>query len=341
MSDNLLDVKNLCTYFYTDEGVVYALDDVSFSVKKGETLGIVGESGSGKSVAALSIMRLIQTPPGKIVRGEVLMNGSDILKLSGGEMRAVRGGKIAMIFQEPMTALNPVYTIGSQIMESPRIHRGMSRRRARRVAIEMLEKVGIPLPEKRVDDYPHQLSGGMRQRVMIAIALCCNPELLICDEPTTALDVTIQAQILELINDLKKELNTSVLMITHDLGVVAQVSENVLVMYAGKVMEYGGVKEVFTNPRHPYTKALLESIPTVRDGRERLHVIEGMVPSMSNRPDGCLFHPRCEHCMEICRTLRPELIADPAGRDAAIRWVRCWLYDAAGSQASRREGETA
>ncbi|MDR1979915.1 MAG: ABC transporter ATP-binding protein [Synergistaceae bacterium] len=321
MNTNLLDVKNLCTYFYTDEGVVYALDGVSFSVKKGETLGIVGESGSGKSVAALSVMRLVQTPPGKIVSGEVLMNGENLLKLSGKEMRAVRGGKIAMIFQEPMTALNPVYTIGSQIMESPRIHRGLSRRQARRVAIEMLEKVGIPLPEKRVDDYPHQLSGGMRQRAMIAIALCCNPELLICDEPTTALDVTIQAQILELINDLKKEMNTSVLMITHDLGVVAQVSENVLVMYASKVMEYGGVKEVFTDPCHPYTKALLESMPAVESGRERLHVIEGMVPSLSNRPEGCLFHPRCERRMEICKTLRPELIMAPAGR-----WVRCWLY---------------
>jgi peptide/nickel transport system ATP-binding protein/oligopeptide transport system ATP-binding protein len=262
----------------------------------------------------------------------VLLNGENILKLSGKEMRAVRGGRIAMIFQEPMTALNPVYTIGSQIMESPRIHQGMSRRQARRVAVEMLEKVGIPMPEKRVDDYPHQLSGGMRQRAMIAIALCCNPELLICDEPTTALDVTIQAQILELINDLKKELNTSVLMITHDLGVVAQVSENVLVMYAGKVMEYGGAKEVFTNPRHPYTKALLESIPAVENGRERLRVIEGMVPSLSNRPGGCLFHPRCGRCMEICRTLRPELnpAADPAGREPQGRWARCWLYDASG-----------
>jgi peptide/nickel transport system ATP-binding protein/oligopeptide transport system ATP-binding protein len=334
MSDALLDVRNLSTYFYTDEGVVYALDDVSFSVQKGETLGIVGESGSGKSVAALSIMRLVQTPPGKIVGGEVRLEGENLLKLSGRAMRTVRGGRIAMIFQEPMTALNPVYTIGSQIMESPRIHQGMSRRQARRVAVEMLEKVGIPMPEKRVDDYPHQLSGGMRQRAMIAIALCCNPGLLICDEPTTALDVTIQAQILELINDLKKELNTSVLMITHDLGVVAQVSKNVLVMYAGKVMEYGGVEEVFTNPLHPYTKALLESIPAVESQRGHtqgrlapLHVIEGMVPSLSKRPDGCLFHPRCERCMEICKTEGPQLTTDSAGRQ-----VRCWLYGAAKSK---------
>jgi peptide/nickel transport system ATP-binding protein/oligopeptide transport system ATP-binding protein len=320
-SDNLLDVKNLRTYFYTDEGVVYALDDVSFSVKKGETLGIVGESGSGKSVAALSIMRLVQTPPGKITSGELLLNGKDLLKLSKREMRAVRGDRIAMIFQEPMTALNPVYTIGSQIMESPRIHQRMKKKEARKVAVEMLEKVGIPLPEKRADDYPHQLSGGMRQRAMIAIALCCNPELLICDEPTTALDVTIQAQILELINDLKKELGTSVIMITHDLGVVAQVSENVLVMYAGKAMEYGGVEDVFTKPAHPYTKALFESIPTVGGGRKRLHVIEGMVPSLSNRPEGCLFHPRCESRMEICKTARPELLTYGDGRQ-----VRCWLY---------------
>ncbi|MDR1379146.1 MAG: ABC transporter ATP-binding protein [Synergistaceae bacterium] len=326
-NDTLLDVRNLSTYFYTDEGVVYALDDVSFSVKKGETLGIVGESGSGKSVAALSIMRLVQTPPGKIVTGEVRVEGEDILRLSEKEMRAVRGGKIAMVFQEPMTALNPVYTIGSQIMESPRIHQGMSRRRARRVAIKMLEKVGIPMSEKRFDDYPHQLSGGMRQRVMIAIALCCNPALLICDEPTTALDVTIQAQILELINELKKELNTSVLMITHDLGVVAQVSQSVLVMYAGKVMEYGGVEEVFTNPFHPYTKALLESIPTIENQRRHLHVIEGMVPSLSHRPGGCLFHPRCERRMKICETQRPELTTDSS--DSSSRRVRCWLYDAA------------
>ena len=325
MNKNLLDVNNLCTYFYTDEGIVYALDDVSFSVGKGQTLGIVGESGSGKSVAALSVMRLVQSPPGKIVSGEVLLRGENLLNLSKKEMRAVRGGKIAMIFQEPMTALNPVYTIGSQIMESPRIHRGMSRRAARKIAVEMLEKVGIPMPEKRVNDYPHQLSGGMRQRAMIAIALCCNPELLICDEPTTALDVTIQAQILELINDLKKELNTSVIMITHDLAVVAQVSERVLVMYAGKVMEHGRAKDVFTSPRHPYTKALLESIPTAENARGRLRVIDGMVPSLSNRPSGCLFHPRCASRIDICQTRKPELLTDENGHQ-----TRCLLYGGEG-----------
>jgi len=321
MSENLLDVANLATYFYTDEGIIYALDGLSFSVKKGETLGIVGESGSGKSVTALSMMRLVQSPPGKIVSGSVIVGGEDILKKSKKEIKAIRGDKIAMIFQEPMTALNPVFTVGSQIMESLRIHLKMDKKQARKKAIDMLSKVGIPLPEKRVDEYPHQLSGGMRQRVMIAIALCCNPELLICDEPTTALDVTIQAQILELINDLKKEFNTSVLMITHDLGVIAQVSDNVLVMYAGKEMEYGGVREVFQHPLHPYTGALIKSIPTIGNDRDVLHVIDGIVPSLSKRPDGCLFHPRCEKCMDICRTQRPGLyhINDK-------RRVRCWLY---------------
>ena len=321
MSENLLDVVNLATYFYTDEGIIYALDGLSFSVKKGETLGIVGESGSGKSVTALSIMCLVQSPPGKIVSGSVTVGGEDILKKNKKEIKVIRGDKIAMIFQEPMTALNPVFTVGSQIIESLRIHLKMDKKQARKKAIDMLNKVGIPLPEKRVDEYPHQLSGGMRQRVMIAIALCCNPELLICDEPTTALDVTIQAQILELINDLKKEFNTSVLMITHDLGVIAQVSDNVLVMYAGKEMEYGGVREVFQHPLHPYTGALIKSIPTIENDREVLHVIDGIVPSLSKRPDGCLFHPRCEKCMDICRTQRPGLyhVNDK-------RRVRCWLY---------------
>ena len=322
MGEKLLDVKNLCTYFFTDEGTVYALDDVSFSIEKGETLGIVGESGSGKSVTALSVMRLVQNPPGRTVSGEVIMNGEDILKKTNREMRKIRGNKIAMIFQEPMTSLNPVFTIGYQIMESLQIHQKLRKKEAREKAIEILGKVGIPLPEKRVDDYPHQLSGGMRQRVMIAIALCCNPELLICDEPTTALDVTIQAQILELINTLKETLDTSVIMITHDLGVVANVTKNVLVMYAGKAMEYGLVKDVFTDPLHPYTKALLESIPTVKNERERLNVIEGMVPSLSNRPEGCLFHPRCVECMEQCKTERPALMTLASGRK-----VRCWKYE--------------
>lgn len=321
MNNKLLDVKNLSTYFYTTEGTVYALDDVSFSIDKGETLGIVGESGSGKSVTALSIMRLVQTPPGKIVKGEILLEGDDILKKSKEDMRDIRGNRIAMIFQEPMTALNPVLTIGYQIMESLRIHQNMNKKEARLRAIEMLKKVGIPNPDKRIDSYPHQLSGGMRQRAMIAIALCCNPQLLICDEPTTALDVTIQAQILELINKLKEDFNTSVMMITHDLGVIAQVSDNVMVMYAGKEMEYGSVREVFKNPYHPYTKALLDSIPTIDRKQERLNAIKGMVPSLSNRPEGCLFHPRCDKCMEICKKQRPGIVELENNRQ-----VRCWLY---------------
>ncbi len=326
MKEKLLEVNNLCTYFYTDEGIVYALDDVSFAINRGETLGIVGESGSGKSVTALSIMRLVQSPPGKIVNGEIILDGDDIISKSKEEMQDIRGNKVAMIFQEPMTALNPVLTIGYQIMESLQIHQNMNKKEAREKAVDMLKKVGIPNPEKRIDDYPHQLSGGMRQRAMIAIALCCNPMLLICDEPTTALDVTIQAQILELINNLKRDFNTSVIMITHDLGVVAQVSDNVLVMYAGKAMEYGTVREIFSNPLHPYTAALMDSIPTVSKKQERLHVIKGMVPSLSNRPEGCLFHPRCEKCMEICKTKRPELI------NMGNRQVRCFLYEQEGSE---------
>ena len=330
----LLDVENLCTYFFTDEGTVYALDDVSFSIKKGETLGIVGESGSGKSVMALSIMRLVQSPPGKTVGGQIRMNGEDLLKKSNKEMKSIRGGQIAMIFQEPMTSLNPVYTIGNQIMETIRIHKKCSRKEAWDLAVETLRRVGIPLPEKRMNEYPHQLSGGMRQRVMIAIALSCNPQLLICDEPTTALDVTIQAQILELINRLKEEYHTAVLMITHDLGVVAQVTENVLVMYAGKAMEYGKVKDVFTNPLHPYTEALLKSIPSISDEQDELHVIQGMVPSLSKRPEGCLFHPRCEYATERCRKERPELLTREDGRQ-----VRCFRYTDQGKGDSQDEGK--
>jgi oligopeptide/dipeptide ABC transporter ATP-binding protein len=329
MSDQLLDVKNLCTYFYTDEGVVYALDDVSFSIKKGETLGIVGESGSGKSVLALSLMRLIQSPPGKIVSGQISLDGEDILSKSRRELKNIRGGKVAMIFQEPMTSLNPVYTIGNQIMESLRIHERLSKKQAAEKAVEMLNLVGIPLPRQRLDEYPHQLSGGMRQRVMIAIALCCSPQLLICDEPTTALDVTIQAQILELINNIKREMGTSVILITHDLGVVAQVTENVMVLYAGKKMEYGKVRDVFSNPKHPYTRALLDSIPVISHDRKRLRVIDGMVPSLSKRPGGCLFHPRCSECRDICRTERPDELADGDGR-----LVRCWKYSGRWTQAT-------
>ena len=321
MGEKLLEVKNLSTYFYTDEGVVYALDDVSFDLDKGEALGIVGESGSGKSVTALSIIRLVQSPPGKIVAGEVLLEGEDLLKKSGKEMRRIRGEKVSMIFQEPMTALNPVFTVGQQIMESILIHQSKSKKQAREQAIEMLRLVGIPAPEKRVDDYPHQMSGGMRQRVMIAIALCCNPQLLICDEPTTALDVTIQAQILELIRDIRERLGTSVILITHDLGVVAQVADKVMIMYAGKMMEYGTARQIFTQPLHPYTAALMDSIPIIEKKAERLNVIRGMVPSLSKRPDGCLFHPRCDYACDICRAERPGIVDMSDGRQ-----VRCHRY---------------
>ena len=279
--NTLLKVSNLCTYFFTDEGTVYALDDVSFTLKKGETLGIVGESGCGKSQMALSIMRLVQSPPGKTVGGSIELDGVDILKLSKREMKKIRGEKVAMIFQEPMTSLNPVLTIGHQVTESILIHQKTDRKTARARAVEMLRMVGIPLPEKRMSEYPHQLSGGMRQRVMIAIALCCNPQLLICDEPTTALDVTIQAQILELINDLRRRTGTSVIMITHDLGVVAQVSKNVMIMYAGKAMEYGTVQQVFTDPLHPYTKALLASIPNAEEDARRLPSVPAPAPEAS------------------------------------------------------------
>lgn len=319
---DVLQVKNLSTHFYTDEGTVYAVDDVSFSMKKGETLGIVGESGSGKSVTALSINGLIPTPPGKIVAGEILFEGEDLLKKSKKTLRKIRGGKIAMIFQEPMTALNPVLSVGYQICESLRIHQKLDKKQAREKALEMLKRVGIPLAEKRIDEYPHQLSGGMRQRVMIAIALCCNPQLLICDEPTTALDVTIQAQILELINRLKEDMGTSVIMITHDLGVVAQVTERILVMYAGQIVESGSAKEILTDPQHPYTRALLASIPTPEKEGERLHVIRGMVPSLSRLPTGCLYHPRCEVCMEICKEKKPQLIDLGEGRQ-----VRCLRFE--------------
>ena len=328
--NTLLKVSNLCTYFFTDEGTLYALDDVSFTLKKGETLGIVGESGCGKSQMALSIMRLVQSPPGKTVAGSIELDGVDILKLSKREMKKIRGEKVAMIFQEPMTSLNPVLTIGHQITESILIHQKTDRKTARARAVEMLRMVGIPLPEKRMREYPHQLSGGMRQRVMIAIALCCNPQLLICDEPTTALDVTIQAQILELINDLRRRTGTSVIMITHDLGVVAQVSKNVMIMYAGKAMEYGTVQQVFTDPLHPYTKALLASIPNAEEDARRLHVIEGMVPSLAHRPDGCLFHPRCPECRGVCRSTRPELVQLGDGRQ-----VRCHKYTEAWKEAEQ------
>ena len=321
MSENLLEVKNLKTYFFTDGGVVKSVDDVSFNVKPGKTLGVVGESGCGKSITSLSIMQLVETPPGKIVGGEIIYNGENLLNKDKDEMRKIRGGEIAMIFQEPMTSLNPVFTVGQQIMEALMIHTDMDKTKAKERAIEMLKLVRIPLAEKRFNEYPHQLSGGMRQRVMIAMALSCNPKLLICDEPTTALDVTIQAQILDLINELKEKLGTSIMMITHDLGVIAEVADDVMVMYAGKIVEYGTADQIFETPMHPYTLGLMNCIPKLNDEEEtRLLVIPGMVPSPDRMPKGCAFCPRCSEAKKICEEKMPELM------EVNGQKVRCFKY---------------
>ncbi len=321
MSENLLEVKNLKTYFFTDGGVVKSVDDVSFNVKPGKTLGVVGESGCGKSITSLSIMQLVETPPGKIVDGEIIYNGENLLNKDKDEMRKIRGGEIAMIFQEPMTSLNPVFTVGQQIMEALMIHTDMDKTKVKERAIEMLKLVKIPLAEKRFNEYPHQLSGGMRQRVMIAMALSCNPKLLICDEPTTALDVTIQAQILDLINELKEKLGTSIMMITHDLGVIAEVADDVMVMYAGKIVEYGTADQIFETPMHPYTHGLMNCIPKLNDEEEtRLHVIPGMVPSPDRMPKGCAFCPRCSEAKKICEEKMPELM------EVNGQKVRCFKY---------------
>jgi oligopeptide transport system ATP-binding protein len=307
----LLEVRNLETHFKTQDGLVKAVNDVSFQVDRGETIGIVGESGSGKSVTSLSVMRLIPTPPGKIVGGELIFDGENLLDLSEEEMRHIRGNRIAMIFQDPMTSLNPVLTIGRQITESLELHMKMSGSEARKRALDLLAMVGIPSSHSRLDDYPHQFSGGMRQRVMIAMALSCNPELLIADEPTTALDVTIQAQILELINRLKNELGTAVIIITHDLGVVAGMADRVNVMYAGRVVEEGATAEIFANPRMPYTIGLLRSIPRLDEGEGRkLTPIRGLPPDLINLPQVCPFSPRCDYfvagkCDQTVPPLRP------------------------------------
>lgn len=315
----LLEVKDLKTYFYTDEGVVKSVDGVSFSVDKGETLGVVGESGCGKSITSMSIMQLIGKP-GKIVNGEIDFKGENLLNKDKEEMRKIRGKEIAMIFQEPMTSLNPVYTVGQQIMEAVLIHEDMTKEQARERAIQMLDLVKIPDAEKRLNSYPHEFSGGMRQRVMIAMALSCNPEFLICDEPTTALDVTIQAQILNLINELKEETGTAVMMITHDLGVISEVADNVMVMYAGQVVEYTDVDTVFEKPLHPYTQGLINCIPKLGGQEEKLSTIKGMVPSFNDMPEGCLFCPRCEYAKDICRKERPEIV------NLDGHQVRCFKY---------------
>ena len=309
MNDTLLEVKNLRTKYTTDDGIIYPVDDISFQVKKGQTLGIVGESGCGKSQTALSIMRLIQKP-GLIESGEVTFKGQNLLEKSDAEMREILGNQMAMIFQEPMTSLNPVFTIGDQIEESIRLHKkSLSNQQIKDRAIEMLKLVGIPAPEKRYSEYPHQLSGGMRQRVMIAMAMSCTPQLLIADEPTTALDVTIQAQILDLMRKVQKEFEAGMILITHDLGVVAEMCQDVLVMYAGKVVEYGTVEDIFYRPRHPYTKGLLNSVPHFESGSrlKTLQTIQGLVPSLYKLPNGCRFQDRCSYKSDNCKSGEPKL----------------------------------
>ncbi len=310
----LLEIIGLKTYFTSEAGVAKAVDGVSYSILPGETLGVVGESGSGKSVTALSIMQLIPEPPGEIVGGEILFNGRDLLYMDMDQMRELRGNDIAMIFQEPMTALNPVYTVGDQIMEAVMLHQGKDRDAARTHAIEMIRKVGIPSPEERVDNYPHEMSGGMRQRIMIAMAMACDPKLLIADEPTTALDVTIQAQILDLIRELQKESGMSVLLITHDLGVVAETAHHVAVMYAGRVVEFGKVQSIFEHPRHPYTIGLLRSLPDMVKPGERLTTIPGTVPSAEKFPSGCRFRTRCPLAKDVCEKEVPNLA--PSDKDS-------------------------
>lgn len=313
----LLEVTDLKTYFYTDDGVIKAVDGVSFSVDVGKTIGIVGESGCGKSVTAMSILRLIPDPPGKIVNGEIIFEGEDLTKVSDKRILEIRGNNISVIFQEPMTSLNPVFTVGYQIGEVLMLHQKLSEEEAKERAIDMIRLVGIPNPERIVDEYPHQLSGGMRQRIMIAMALACQPRLLIADEPTTALDVTIQAQILEIMNDLKNKLNTSIMLITHDLGVVAEMADHVIVMYSGKVVEDAPIIELFKNPRHPYTIGLMGSIPSLVKEGQRLETIPGAVPNPLYLPKGCYFHPRCKYAIDECKKAQPELREVAPGHKAA------------------------
>jgi len=335
MTEPLLRVRDLKTYFVTDRGAgtARAVDGVSFDLQPGETLGIVGESGCGKTVTSLSILRLIPEPPGHIRPGSYIeFEGRNLLTLAPKELRAIRGNRIAMIFQEPMTSLNPVLTIGDQVAEAAIVHQRLSRRAARARAIEMLQQVGIPDPGSRVDHYPHQLSGGMRQRVMIAMALICHPQILIADEPTTALDVTIQAQILELLTRLQQQLGMAVLLITHDLGVVAGTADRVVVMYAGQVVETAPTPELFARPRHPYTEGLMASIPRLDRPRERLHSIPGSVPAATAWPAGCRFHPRCPFAWEKCRTEEPPLLDTEVPGHSA----RCWLVTEPGRRGGSR-----
>jgi len=320
---NLLEVKDLATHFFTQDGVVKAVDGISYTLAEGEVLGVVGESGCGKSVHALSIMRLVANPPGRIVAGEILFEGENLLNMDDSEMRHIRGNRIAMVFQEPMTSLNPVLTIGRQLTETLELHQKMARQDARTRAAELLQTVGIPDAESRLSDYPHQFSGGMRQRVMIAMALSCNPRLIIADEPTTALDVTIQAQILELMRDLAEEFGTAMVIITHNLGVVARYAHRVVVMYAGKIVETGTAHDIYRNPRHPYTLALLNSVPRLdATERVRLDAIEGLPPDLVDLPQGCSFAPRCKYAYERCTQETPVLVETDTNHTSA-----CWRHD--------------
>ena len=323
----LLEIEDLQTHFFTRDGVVRAVDGVSFSVSAGETLAVVGESGCGKSVTSLSVLRLVASPPGRIVAGRIRFQGQDLLQLSERKMRAIRGNEISMIFQEPMTSLNPVLSIGRQISETLRLHRGMSQQAAEERSVEMLRLVGIPEAAQRTAQYPHELSGGMRQRVMIAMALACDPKLLIADEPTTALDVTVQAQILDLMRQLKAKTGTAIILITHSLGLVAEMAQRVVVMYGGRKVEEAPVQALFRRPRHPYTRALLKSVPRLRSslsssGQQRLAEIPGVVPSLREAIAGCIFAPRCAHAAERCRQDYP-----PLEQKAAGHWVACWEAD--------------
>ena len=323
----LLEVNGLQASIKTKWQTYHAIEDVTFSVEQGEILGIVGESGCGKSMTALSILRLVASPPVYITGGEIRYRGKNLLEMDEKEIRKIRGNKISMIFQEPMTSLNPVYTVGNQITEVIRLHQKVGKEEAQAQALQMLRMVGIPAPEQRIKEYPHQLSGGMRQRVMIAMALACRPELLIADEPTTALDVTIQAQILEELKNLQREFGMSIILITHDLGVVADMAQNMLVMYGGEVVEYGPTKELFLHPRHPYTEGLLRSIPRLDEAVRKLNVIKGAVPSLDSMPEGCRFCPRCEYATERCHKEKPPL------REIDGCTVRCWQY-----QQEKQEG---
>ncbi|MEK6325737.1 MAG: ABC transporter ATP-binding protein [Acidobacteriota bacterium] len=336
MSDNILEVNNLSTHFFTRAGTIKAADDVSFKIKPGSTLALVGESGSGKSVTSLSIMRLVP-PPGKIAAGEVLFNGAELMKLDDDHMRRLRGREIAMIFQDPMTSLNPVYTVGDQIAEAIQLHEHLPRRQAWAKAVEMMARVQIPDAQHRAKDYPHQLSGGMRQRVMIAMALSCKPKLLIADEPTTALDVTIQAEILELLRGLRDDFALSMLLITHDLGVVAETADRVAVMYAGRIVEEAPVRAIFHNPRHPYTEGLLRSVPRLTEEglkRRRLETIEGTVPNLLHLPKGCKFAPRCAYVIDECRADEIPLVAV-----SEEHLARCIRYDRVGDESAKTHPE--